>query len=76
MVENLEASTRSMLAFCGLAFEPSCLSYHETRRGIRTPSSEQVRQPIGREGLSQWKRYAPWLDPLHAALGDALMERA
>jgi hypothetical protein len=40
---------------------------------VRTPSSEQVRQPIGREGLTQWRHYAPWLDePLRAALGDAL----
>ena len=75
VVEDLEAATRRMLAHAGLAFEPSCLSFHQTRRGIRTPSAEQVRQPIGQDGLEQWKHYAPWLDPLRAALGDALMER-
>lgn len=75
VVRDLEAATRRMLAHGGLAFEPSCLSFHQTRRGIRTPSSEQVRQPIGRDGLEQWKHYAPWLDPLRAALGDALIER-
>lgn len=74
VVEDLEAATRRMLAHGGLAFEPSCLNFHQTRRGIRTPSAEQVRRPIGREGLEQWKRYEPWLAPLRAALGDAVME--
>jgi len=72
VVEDLESGVRRMLAGCALPFEPSCLAFHETRRSIRTPSSEQVRQPIGREGLSQWERYAPWLAPLRDALGDAL----
>ncbi|ADG11646.1 tetratricopeptide repeat-containing sulfotransferase family protein [Caulobacter segnis] len=74
VVDDLEGATRRMLAHGGLDFEPQCLRFHETRRGIRTPSSEQVRQPIGREGLEQWKRYAPWLEPLRAALGDPRTE--
>lgn len=76
VVADLEAATRRMLSHAGLPFEVACLRFHETRRGIRTPSSEQVRQPIGREGLDQWKRYAPWLEPLRAALGDVVMEGA
>ena len=72
LVEDLGANVRRMLAHCGLAFEPACLAFHETRRSVRTPSSEQVRQPIGREGLTQWKNYAAWLSPLRDALGDAV----
>ena len=72
VVEDLEGSVRGMLAHCGLPFEPACLAFHETRRSIRTPSSEQVRRPIGRQGLDQWRNYAPWLAPLRDALGDAL----
>ncbi len=72
VVEDLEGGVRRMLGHCGLDFEPACLTFHETRRSIRTPSSEQVRQPIGREGLTQWEHYAPWLGPLRDALGDAL----
>ena len=72
LVEDLEGQVRRLLAHCGLPFEPACLAFHETRRSVRTPSSEQVRQPLGREGLSQWTHYAPWLGPLRAALGDAL----
>jgi tetratricopeptide (TPR) repeat protein len=72
VVEDLEGSVRRMLAHGGLPFEPACLAFHETRRSVRTPSSEQVRQPIGQEGLAQWRHYAPWLAPLRDALGDAL----
>lgn len=72
VVEDLDGAVRRMLAHCGLPFEPACLAFHETRRSVRTPSSEQVRRPIGREGLDQWRRYEPWLEPLRAALGDAL----
>ncbi|WP_374572453.1 sulfotransferase [Phenylobacterium sp.] len=71
VVEDLEGGVRRMLAHCRLAYEPACLAFHETRRSVRTPSSEQVRQPIGREGLEQWRRYAAWLGPLRDALGDA-----
>lgn len=72
VVEDLEGGVRRMLAHCGLSFESSCLTFHETRRSIRTPSSEQVRQPIGRDGLDQWRNYVLWLAPLQNALGDVL----
>ena len=54
-------------------FEPACVEFYKTERSIRTASSEQVRQPIFREGLDQWKNYEPWLGPLRDALGDALL---
>ncbi len=73
VIEDLEGSVRRLLAHCGLPFEPSCLAFHETRRSVRTPSSEQVRRPIGREGLEQWRHYESFLAPLRDALGDALM---
>jgi tetratricopeptide (TPR) repeat protein len=73
VVADLERSVRRILDHCGLAFELSCIAFHETRRSVRTPSSEQVRQRIFREGLDQWKKYEPWLAPLRAALGDALV---
>jgi tetratricopeptide (TPR) repeat protein len=72
VVEDLEGSVRRMLDHCGLPFEPACVAFHQTQRSVRTPSSEQVRQPIGREGLEQWRHYASWLAPLRDTLGDAL----
>ena len=70
VVDDLEGQVRRMLEFCGLEFEPACLEYHRTERSIRTPSSEQVRQPIYRDALDAWKPYEPWLAPLKEALGE------
>ncbi len=64
VVEDLEGNVRRMLDFCGLEFEPQCVAFHETRRSVRTASSEQVRQAIYREGLDQWRHFEPWLGPL------------
>jgi tetratricopeptide (TPR) repeat protein len=72
VVADLEGNVRRMLEFCGLPFEPQCLSFHETRRSVRTASSEQVRRGLYSEGLDQWKHFEPWLGPLKEALGDAL----
>jgi len=71
MVEDTEGEVRRLLAHLGLGFEPACLAFHENDRAVRTASSEQVRQPIYREGLDQWRRYEPWLGPLKDALGEA-----
>jgi hypothetical protein len=70
LVDDLEAEVRRILAFCGLAFEPSCLEFWKTERSVRTASSEQVRRPINREGLDHWRHFEPWLDPLKQALGE------
>ncbi len=70
VVEDLESNVRRLLDFCGLDFEPACLEYYKTERSIRTASSEQVRRPISREGLDQWRNFEPWLGHLRTALGD------
>jgi len=72
VVEDLDGNVRRILDFCDLEFEPACIEYYKTERNIRTASSEQVRQPIFREGLFQWRNYEPWLGPLKDGLGDAL----
>ena len=72
VVDDLESSVRRILAFLGLPFEQACLEFHKNVRSVKTASSEQVRQPIYREGLDQWRRYEPWLGELKDKLGDAL----
>jgi tetratricopeptide (TPR) repeat protein len=72
LVEHTEAQIRRLLDYCGLPFEDACLRFHENARAVRTASSEQVRRPIFREGLDQWRRFEPWLTPLKAALGPVL----
>ncbi len=72
MVEDPEREIRALLDYCGLQFEESCLHFHETQRAVRTASSEQVRQPINRKGISAWKPYEAWLQPMITELGDSM----
>ena len=72
MVEDTEAEVRRLLGYCNLPFEDACLRFYENERAVRTASSEQVRSPIYREGLDQWRHFEPWLGPLKAALGPVL----
>ncbi len=72
MVADSDTEIRALLDYCGVPFEPACLNFHETERAVRTPSSEQVRQPIYTAGVEQWQHYAPWLGPLRDALGNVV----
>lgn len=74
MVADTEAQVGRLLEACRLPFDAQCLRFHENDRAVRTPSSEQVRQPIFRDGVDQWRHYEPWLGPLERALGDVLTE--
>ncbi|HEY6869795.1 MAG TPA: sulfotransferase, partial [Novosphingobium sp.] len=74
VIDDLETQVRRMLAYCGVPFDPACLTFNENRRSVRTPSSEQVRRPVNRDGVDQWRAFAPWLDPLKQALGEALSD--
>jgi len=69
VVENTEQEVRRLLAYCGLEFEPACLEFHRTRRQVRTASSEQVRQPIYKDAVEQWRNFEKHLAPLAEALG-------
>jgi tetratricopeptide (TPR) repeat protein len=73
VVDNIEGNVRRILDFCGLEFEPGCVEFYKTERGISTASSEQVRQRIFRDGLLQWRNYEVWLGSLKDKLDDALI---
>ena len=68
VVNDLESQTKRLLDYCELNFEDACLSFYKTKRAVRTASSEQVRQPINKKGLEQWKHFEQWLAPLKTAL--------
>jgi predicted Zn-dependent protease len=70
LVADPEREVRKLLEYCGLPFEPACLQFHTNRRAVRTISSEQVRRPIFKDSVEQWRHYEPWLGPLRQALGD------
>lgn len=68
VVDDLEQQVRRILDFCGLEFEQSCVDFHKTKRTIKTPSSEQVRQPIYKSATEQWKNFEQHLAPLKQVL--------
>lgn len=70
MLDDPETEIRALLTYLGLPFENACLNFHENKRAVRTASSEQVRRPINREGVDQWKSYEAHLAPLKDALRD------
>jgi hypothetical protein len=72
MVDDTEAEVRALLEYCGLEFDPACLEFYNTERAVRTPSAQQVRQPIYRDATDEWRRYEAHLAPLKEALGPVL----
>ena len=72
VLDDLDGQVRRLLDHCGLPFDARCVNFHETERAVRTASSEQVRRPINKAGLEQWRPYEAHLDPLKTALGPGL----
>ena len=72
MIEDTEREVRRLLAYCGLPFEDACLRFYENERAVRTASAHQVRKPIFRESLEQWRHFETWLGPMRDALGPVL----
>ena len=71
VIDSLETQVRRILDFCHLPFEAKCLDFHKTKRSIKTPSSEQVRQPINTAAKDQWKHFETQLAPLINAFATA-----
>jgi len=69
LIDNITVEVTRLLEYCGLPFESQCLRFYENERAVRTASSEQVRQPIFRDGVDHWQHFEPWLGPLKSALG-------
>ncbi len=72
LVADLAGQVHRILDFLGLPFEENCLHYYQTDRSIRTPSSEQVRQPIYQSGLEHWRHFEPWLRVLKRELAEEI----
>lgn len=71
LVDNQEAETRRLLAFCNLAWDDRCLNFHENASGVGTPSARQVRSAIFRTAVGRWERYGDVLNPAKAIFAEA-----
>ncbi len=76
MVTDQEATVRGLCDFIGVAFDPSCLAFHENRRYARTASYAQVTERLYDRSLARRRHYRahlepviPILAPMIAALG-------
>ena len=58
IISNPETEIKSLLKYCNVDFEDSCLEFYKSNRPVKTASSEQVRQPIYKSGLDYWKNYS------------------
>jgi len=74
VINDLEGQVHRMLDFCDLKFQEACLNFHLTKRNVRTPSAEQVRQPVSRSGVDNWKPFEEFLTPLKESLGKEILE--
>jgi tetratricopeptide (TPR) repeat protein len=74
VVDDAESQVRRILDFLDVPFEEACLSFYQTDRLVRTPSSEQVRQPIYRRGLEYWRNFEPYLDVMKTGLADEITD--
>lgn len=69
IINDLEGQARRLVAFTGLPWNEACLTFHKTKRQIRTHSTLQVRKPIYRDSMGAWQPYAKYLGPLMNKLG-------
>ncbi|MEI6720887.1 MAG: sulfotransferase [Betaproteobacteria bacterium] len=63
VVLEQEITTRKLLDYCGLKFEPACLEFHKNPTASTTASAVQVRQPLYASSLEEWRYYADQLAP-------------
>ena len=64
VINNTEETIKELIDYCELPFEKQCLEFYKSSRPVKTPSAEQVRQPIYKSGLNYWKNYEKHLNPL------------
>jgi len=76
LIEDLGGEAKRLLHFLGLEWEEGLLDYQETARErlIKTPSYEQVVQPLYKKAIDRWRNYADLLGPIIPKLAPYLKE--
>lgn len=68
LVSDIEAQSKALISFTGLPWDPACLDFHQSDRGVQTPSRWQVKQPVHTRSIGRWRNYSDQLAPLIEAL--------
>ena len=74
VIDDIETQVKRILNYCDLSFEENCIDFYKTKRAVRTASSEQVRQPINKKGVEQWRNFEEFLDPLQKQLAPSIKD--
>ena len=64
LINNFDDTVKVILDYCNLPYEQACVEFYKSKRSVKTPSAQQVRQPIYTSGLDYWKNYDSYLDEL------------
>lgn len=64
LVSDIEVQAMKLLSFVGLPWDPACLEFHKSERGVQTPSRWQVKQPVHTRSIGRWRNYSSELAPL------------
>lgn len=71
LVDDVEAESRRLIEYCGLAWQPECLTFYESDEASTTASAAQVRKPVYRSSVGRWRDYQEQLQPVVKILQDA-----
>lgn len=69
MIDDLDSCTHRLLKFCGLPWAPDCVQFYKNERFVKTPSYDQVRQPVYKSSSGRWRNYRQFITPLVESLG-------
>lgn len=64
LVSDQKSESRKFVEFLGLEWDDACLEFHKAERAVVTASFTQVRQPIYRSSVGQWRRFENQMKPL------------
>ncbi len=68
MIQEPDTQIRELLKYCDLDYEDKCLKFYETKRPIKTVSSNQARQPLYDSSISSYKNYEVFMKEIFTKL--------
>ena len=64
LVSKPEEQVKKLLEYCGLNWDHNCLNFYKKKNIVSTASVAQVRSPIYKSSINNWKNYSSDLQNL------------